>query len=177
MTLSYDDVRRWNVDVIENAADTIRSRKNQLVGLQDELDQSFGPLFWHGNSATAARDALAALKDRAEHMVAEAGAVQRALYNTSDAMITLRRMLEEIDSTARANQFSIGGDGSVRDEAPAHPDGDGRARIAAELAHSVSRVLSQRARDRPHSSDCAGQGGGGASIRPGSDKPGGRRRQ
>ncbi|RKT55821.1 hypothetical protein [Saccharothrix australiensis] len=143
MTASYDEVRRWDAEALEDAAEVIRSRKDQLIGLQDELDGAFGPLLWHGGSATAARGALAAVKDRAEHLVAEAGSVQRALYEAADAVSALIRLVEDTESTARANRFGIDAAGAVRDEAPDDPDAEGRARVAAELADGVRRVLDE----------------------------------
>jgi hypothetical protein len=141
MTPSYHDVRRWNADALEGAAQQIRTHKDRLIGLEDELDQAFGPLLWHGAGAQAARDELKTIRDRAEHIVAEASTVQRALYDASDAVTALSHLVQETDSTARANQFGIAADGSVRDESPAPSDPAQRARLAAELSHTVTRIL------------------------------------
>ncbi|GAA3461261.1 hypothetical protein ACFFSW_28395 [Saccharothrix longispora] len=141
MVLSYGDVRRWDADGLEGAAQAIRRRKDLLIGLEDELVDSFGPLFWHGDGATAARGALAAIRDRAEHVVAEVGSVQRAIQEASDAVTALRHLVEEAESVARAHGFGIAADGSVRDEAPGTRPADERTRLAAELADRVERVL------------------------------------
>lgn len=140
MTLSYHDVRRWNSDTLDTAATTIRTRKERLLALQDELRTAFGPLFWHGDSASAARDELARIKDRAEHVVAEAGTVQRAIYDASDAVISLKNQVMDIDSTASGNQFSIGADGSVTDIATA-PTTPERARLASDIVAAVGQIL------------------------------------
>ncbi|GAA1305442.1 hypothetical protein [Saccharothrix xinjiangensis] len=141
MTLSYHDVRRWDADAIETTARSIRTRKDRLIGLEDELDRSFGPLLWHGDSATAARGELRAIRDRAEHLVAEASAVQRALHEASDAVADLSRLVHETESTAGAHHFAIGADGSIADASPQVAPDPQRARLADELAHAVSRIL------------------------------------
>ncbi|EWC60054.1 hypothetical protein UO65_4620 [Actinokineospora spheciospongiae] len=136
---SYADVRSWNADALEGVAQAVRGRKEQILGLQDELDMSFGPLFWHGENATNARGALSGLRDRAEHIVAEAAHVQKALQDAADAVDDLRRQVEELETTARANRFTIGPDGSIRDDDPStDPD---RPRTAQLLAEGVGRVL------------------------------------
>jgi hypothetical protein len=145
MTLSYHDVRRWSAEALDAAAETVRARKDRLLALEDELRLAFGPLFWHGEAATAARDRLTALRDRAEHIVAEAGTVQRALYDASDAVVELKNLVMDTDSTAGSNQFSIAADGSVTDvtTTPVPPAAvDARARMASELAESVRQILS-----------------------------------
>ena len=142
MTLSYHDVRRWNPDTLDSAAETVRARKERLLALEDELRLAFGPLFWHGDAAAGARDELARIRDRAEHVVAEAGTVQRALYDAADAVIGLRNKVVDLDSTAGGNQFAIGADGAVTDNstAPATPE---RTRLATDLAATAGTILAE----------------------------------
>lgn len=137
---SYAEVRSWNPDAIEGAAQSVRGRKEQVLGLQDELDLSFGPLFWHGDSADHARGALSGLRDRAEHVVAEAAHVQKALQDAADAVIDLRRLIEDLEAFAQANSFAIGPDGSIRDHDPAAGD-PARAATAHALAERVHQVM------------------------------------
>ncbi|MBM7776471.1 uncharacterized protein YukE [Actinokineospora baliensis] len=138
---SYAAVRSWNPDALEDAAQAVRGRKERILGLQDELDMSFGPLVWHGKNATGARGTLAGLRDRAEHTVAEAAHVQKALQDAADAVIELRRELDELEDVARANRFGIGPDGSIRDGDPGSKDKN-RPRIAQSLAERVTRAMS-----------------------------------
>jgi uncharacterized protein YukE len=140
MSVSYHDVRRWSPDALDAAAKTIRERKERVLALEDELSQAFGPLFWGGEAANAARDTLQAIRDRAERVVAEAGTVQRALYDAADAVIELKNQVADVDSTASGNQFSIGPDGSVTDTAttPATPE---RAQQASAIADAVAGIL------------------------------------
>ncbi|MGH8572449.1 MAG: hypothetical protein ACREX8_07735, partial [Gammaproteobacteria bacterium] len=154
MTASYHDVRRWDAEALEGAANTIRASKDKLLGLEDELTVSFGPLFWHGEAADAARGRLSVLRDRAERVVAEASAVQRALHAASDAVSELKILVEEIDSFASTHQFSIAADGSLRDNAATLPPPQSqleaaeqsevrrlRAAVAMQLAASITQIM------------------------------------
>lgn len=144
MTLSYHDLRRWNPDALDGAAETVKARKDRLLALEDELTTAFGPLFWQGAAANAAREVLSVNRDRAEHMVAEAGTVQRALWDASDAVILLKNQIADTDATASANQFTIAADGSVTDAATAPvppPEVAARAELAARLAENVRQIL------------------------------------
>ncbi|TQM84564.1 hypothetical protein FHX81_7019 [Saccharothrix saharensis] len=138
---SYAEVRSWNPDAIEGAARSVRGRKEQILGLQDELDLSFGPLFWHGTGADEARRALTGLRDRAEHVVAEAAHVQKALQDAADAVTDLRQRVEEVETVAQANWFTIGPDGSVRDNDPGGAADPTRAATAHALAERVTRLM------------------------------------
>ncbi|GAA3011944.1 hypothetical protein [Actinokineospora diospyrosa] len=137
---TYADVRSWNAEALEDAAQAVRGRKERVLGLQDELDMAFGPLFWHGKNATAARTSLSGLRDRAEHVVAEAAHVQKALQDAADAVIELRRSVDELEDVARTHRFGIGPDGSVRDGDPSSKDAN-RPRIAQGLVDRVRRVM------------------------------------
>ncbi|MBW4719665.1 hypothetical protein [Saccharothrix obliqua] len=136
----YAEVRAWNPDALEEVARSVRGQKDQVLGLQDELDLSFGPLFWHGSSADGARGALAGLRDRAEHVVAEAAHVQKALQDAADAVADLRRRVEELEAVAQANWFTINPDGSVRDNDPGTAD-PSRAATARTLADQVGHLV------------------------------------
>ncbi|SDG51642.1 hypothetical protein SAMN05216553_108445 [Lentzea fradiae] len=146
MTFTYHDVRTWNSGAIESAAATVKARKHKIIGLQDELNLAFGPVYWHGNAATAAQTKLAALVDRAEHVVAEAGTVLRTLHNSADALTALRHEVENTDSAAASNQFTISAQGDVIDERPPEAQDTPeslhqRARLRAEIAEAVGRIL------------------------------------
>lgn len=138
---SYAEVRSWNPDAIEDAVQSVRGCKEQILSLQDELDMSFGPLFWHGESANDARGALNGLRDRAEHVVAEAAHVQKALQDAADAVVNLRHRIEELETVAQANRFTIGPDGSVHgNDASGTADPD-RATIAQTLEEQIGQVM------------------------------------
>ncbi|OLR91424.1 WXG100 family type VII secretion target [Actinokineospora bangkokensis] len=138
---SYAEIRTWDADGLEDVAQAVRGRKDRVLGLQDELDMSFGPLAWHGENAAGARDTLGTLRDRAEHVVAEAAHVQRALEQAADAVQELRRGIDDLEGVAQANRFSIGADGSVHDQAPDSGDPAARAALGRALADGVTKAM------------------------------------
>lgn len=90
MVLTYGDVRNWNADTVDQAGNIVRQRKETLLGLEDDLAATAVAWTWSGDASTAARRELRKLNDRAEHLVAEASSVQRALYDASDGVRNLR---------------------------------------------------------------------------------------
>src|SRR5262245_38239553 len=107
MTVSYEDVRKWDAEAVENAATELRRRQDKLVGLQDELDAAGALPDWHGAAGESARRSLAGTRNNAEILVAELSAVVRALRNASDDVTTLRSRIANNDALAETYQFRI----------------------------------------------------------------------
>ncbi|MGH3928868.1 MAG: alpha/beta hydrolase, partial [Pseudonocardiaceae bacterium] len=107
MVLTYGDVRSWNADAVDETGNTVRQRKETLLGLEDDLAATAVAWSWSGDAATAARQELRKLNDRAEHLVAEASSVQRALYDASDGVRNLQHAVKDADAKAAANQYTI----------------------------------------------------------------------
>lgn len=156
MALTYGDVRNWDADAVDEAGNTVRKRKDRLLGLEDDLAATAVSWRWSGDAATAARQKIRKLNDRAEHVVAEASSVQRALYDASDGVRVLQHAVHDADAKAAANQFAITSDGAIRDGAPPMPQPQSRfeaeemadiqqhrARVSAELDHEIQRIMTQ----------------------------------
>ncbi|MCA1675851.1 MAG: hypothetical protein LC799_27985, partial [Actinobacteria bacterium] len=156
MVLTFGDVRNWNADAVNEAGDAVRARKDRLLRLEDDLAATAVGWGWSGDAATAARRAIGTLNDRAEHLVAEAGSVQRALYDASDSVQNLQHAVKDADARAAANQFTITADGTIRDDAPPLPQPQSRfeaeemaqiqqhrTRVRAELAHEIQQIMHQ----------------------------------
>src|ERR1043165_2158402 len=119
MTLSYDDVRTWDAEALDTAATGLRGRRDELVGLQDELDNAGKLPEWHGTAGEAARQALGTTRNEAELLVAELAAVERALQNASDDVLALKSRVANNDALAETYQFHIAADGAIVDNKPA----------------------------------------------------------
>jgi len=156
MALTYGNVRDWDADAVDEAGNTVRKRKDRLLGLEDDLAATVVSWRWSGDAATAARQKIGTLNDRAEHFVAEASSVQRALYDASDGVRNLQHAVQDADAKAVANQFTITSDGAIRDDAPPMPQPQSRfeaeemadiqqhrARVRAELDHEIQRIMTQ----------------------------------
>lgn len=156
MVLTYGDVRDWDADVVDEAGNTVRKRKERLLGLEDDLAATAVAWHWSGDAATAARQEIRKLNDRAEHLVAEASSVQRALYDASDGVRNLQHAVKDADAKAAANQYTITSDGAIRDDAPPMPQPQSqfaaeemadiqqhRTRVRVELDHEIQLILTQ----------------------------------
>ncbi|MGH3980051.1 MAG: hypothetical protein ACRDRZ_13800 [Pseudonocardiaceae bacterium] len=142
--------------MVDEAGNTVRKRKERLLGLEDDLAATAMAWSWSGDAATAARQKIRKLNDRAEHLVAEARSVQRALYDASDRVRDLQHAVKDADAKAAANQYTITADGAIRDDAPPLPQPQSRfeaeetadiqqhrARVKTELGHEIQRIMTQ----------------------------------
>ena len=109
--MTYGDVRAWDADAVDEAGNTVRERKERLLGLEDDLAATAVSWRWNGDAATAARQEIRKLNDRAERLVAEASSVQRALYDASDGVRDLQHAVKDADAKAAANQYTLGSAG------------------------------------------------------------------
>ncbi|ROT34028.1 hypothetical protein EF879_03920 [Micromonospora sp. HM5-17] len=130
MTVSYDDVRRWDAKALDASATDLHQRKDKIIGLQDELDNARKLPAWHGTAGANARNSLGTTRNNAEILVAELAAVERALHNAADDVHALRNRVANNDSLAETYQFRIAADGSIVDTKP--PDPPPRSRFEAE---------------------------------------------
>ncbi|SDS61825.1 hypothetical protein [Actinoplanes derwentensis] len=121
MTVRYDDVRRWDADALDTAAASLRGRQDELVDLQDELDDAKRLPDWHGIAGERAGSSLGVTRNKAEILVAELSAVERALRNASDDVRALKNRIADNDSLAGTYQFHIAADGTIVDDKPADP--------------------------------------------------------
>jgi hypothetical protein len=130
MTVSYDDVRKWDAGPVDRSAAELRGRRDKLIGLQDELDDARRLPDWRGVAGEGARKSLGDTRNNAEILVAELSAVEHALQTASDDVTVLKGRIANNDSLADTYQFRIVADGSVVDIAPADPAP--RSRFEAE---------------------------------------------
>ncbi|MGH3757743.1 hypothetical protein [Actinophytocola sp.] len=142
MTVGYDDVRKWDADELDTSATNLRGRRDKLVGLQDELDDARRLPDWHGSAGERARSSLGDTRNKAETLIAELSAVERALRNASDDVSALKTRVSNNDSLADKYEFSISADGTVVDNKPADNGPAPRSRFEAE-----ERAAAQRHRE------------------------------
>lgn len=139
MTVGYHDVRTWDADELNTTATNLRGRRDRLVGLQDELDDARALPDWHGPAGEQARGSLGETRNRAETLIAELSAVQRALHIASDDVSALKTRVTNNDSLANSYEFGIADDGSVIDNRPADEGRAPRSRWEAEELAAARR--------------------------------------
>jgi hypothetical protein len=137
MTITYDDVRKWDDKPVDTAATDLHKRQYTLVGLQDELDDARRLPDWHGTAGEEARTSLGNTRDNAEILIAELAAVERALQNAADDVLALKSRVADNDALAGTYQFRVGGDGAIVDDKPADPPP--RSRFEAEDRAEAAR--------------------------------------
>ncbi len=143
--VTFGDVRRWNADAIEHVGVTVRARKDSLIGLSDELASAALTWRWHGGGALEAKKSLRRLNDRAEHLVAEASAVQRALFAASDDVAELRQQVLNLEAYAASWQFDVAANGAIVDKAPDRQSEPLRFAVRDRLRQSVREIVRRAA--------------------------------
>ncbi|MER7081749.1 Alpha/beta hydrolase [Saccharopolyspora kobensis] len=116
--VSYADVRRWKPEELESAHSDLGNRRNDLVGLQDELDGAKKTDGWSGAAAEASAAEHAKLVDGMRSLIAEVATVRVAVASAADDVAKIKKRIEEADREAEANGFQITEEGGIRDVAP-----------------------------------------------------------
>ncbi|MGJ7907886.1 alpha/beta hydrolase [Actinopolyspora sp. H202] len=145
--ITIGTIRKWKPEVLEDAASTIRTHRDKLTEVDDDLDGCEPPSSWQGQAAEAARGAHTKIAEAGRDLTAEVAAVRTATIDAADAVTALRGSLTETEELARAKGFAIGDDGSVTEsgEDTDMPRAE-RKTLRAELANRVGE-LERRAKD------------------------------
>ena len=119
--VSLVDVRRWEPAALEEVFRSLGKRRDELVGLEDEIDGAKNPPDWEGPAAEPAAKRQAELTRSLRTLVAEIVTVRTAVGTAADEVEAIKRRIAETESTAEAHGFQITPEGGVRD---AHPPED-----------------------------------------------------
>ncbi|MFB9908263.1 alpha/beta hydrolase [Allokutzneria oryzae] len=152
--ISVSDVRRWRQPALDSVFQALGSRRDTLVGFDDELNAAKSPAGWTGEAAQAAARHHGELTERMRRIVAGISAVRRAVGEAADAIKAIQRTLGDAEYLAGRHGFGIADDGKIIDVlcTPVAPGPAGeaqmreRATMRVELADRVEQVL-RRARD------------------------------
>ncbi|MCP3797769.1 alpha/beta hydrolase family protein [Allokutzneria sp. A3M-2-11 16] len=148
--VSVSDVRRWRQPALDTAFQALGSRRDTLVGFDDELHATRSPAGWTGPAAEAATKHHGELTERMRRLVAGISAVRRAVGEAADAVKAVQRALGDAEHLAGRYGFSIADDGKIVDTAHPRPTDEAqvreRAAIQVELVDRVEQVL-RRAND------------------------------
>ncbi|SDZ02698.1 Alpha/beta hydrolase [Saccharopolyspora shandongensis] len=136
--VSFADVRRWKPDALEEVFRTLGKRRDELVGLDDELHAARNPAGWTGEAAENSAKRHAELGKDLHRLGAEVDGVRDAVGKAAEEVEQIKKRLDATEHQARANGFEITEDGGIRDAAPPQD-------VPAE---DVERVKQQRLRAR-----------------------------
>lgn len=148
--VSIADIKTWRPGELDGAFDALTTRRDTLIGLDDELAAARAPQGWTGEAASAAAASHDALSERARRIVAGISAVRRATGEISDAVLSIQRALGEATDLAGAYGFAVSDDGTVADVHPpesADEDVQRERRIVRdEVVDRLEQIL-RRAQD------------------------------
>ncbi|MEU6266606.1 alpha/beta hydrolase [Saccharopolyspora shandongensis] len=136
--VSFADVRRWKPDALEEVFRTLGKRRDELVGLDDELHAARNPAGWTGEAAENSAKRHAELGKDLHRLGAEVDGVRDAVGKAAEEVEQIKKRLDATEHQARANGFEITEEGGIRDAAPPQD-------VPAE---DVERVKQQRLRAR-----------------------------
>ncbi|MPY99544.1 MAG: hypothetical protein GEU97_16380 [Actinophytocola sp.] len=139
---SWNEIKEWSATEVGTAADIMVKARNGIVGLQAEIDASATPREWEGDAADSAKAMLRKRRQELEVMAAETAALASALDEAEQAVRSLRRTVDELDTLAAQHQFRID-NGDVIDTADGDSEDSWLSRLATrtELVSGVAGVL------------------------------------
>ncbi len=113
--VTFADLRRWDPAGLTSASTDLRSDLKTLERANDELETEAVPGSFLGLASITAHWQKNSLVSRMSTHVEQATSFERAVYTAQSGVATLKTDVESIDSDARAQEFTVGGDGTVTD--------------------------------------------------------------
>ena len=154
MPATFGDVRQWRPGPLGTAGDGLKRDADELERSRDTLVTQAVPDSWSGVARLVAEGRRRGLVARIEAHVEGKRAVQRALYEAETGVTEIERLVADVEATARAQQFTVGDDGSVTD-ASDPPTFDNmldavewsrsRTALARALADDITAILGKAA--------------------------------
>ncbi len=134
--VTFADLRRWDPAGLTAASTDLRADLRKLERANDELEAQAVPDSFLGLASISAQWRKSSLVSRMSTHVEEATTFERAVYTAQSGVASLKRDVESIDSDARAQEFTVGGDGTVTDVSGPEEF----VSVRAAEAHSEERV-------------------------------------
>jgi hypothetical protein len=109
------DIRRWDPAALDVAHRALGDARNRLLNLDADLQRAAPPASWEGPTADRARPAHEAHAERLRRLTAATTTVRPALAEASDAILALRRDLDNAYAHAATLGFNLSDDGLITD--------------------------------------------------------------
>lgn len=147
MSITWSAVRDWDATAVDDAAQQVQLRVEELGQLADELNWRH-PEGWHGEASDRARGERGRLVDLYTDFGHETDPLKRALREAADAIEVLRRDQEEAEYLARHHDMTINDAGELLTETavappPTSDEAAERLRIAQGLRDQIARIMDQ----------------------------------
>lgn len=145
MTITWDGIRDWDPAAVDDAAQQIKLRVDELTRLSDRLDGKH-PANWFGDASDLAKTARTRVVGLFTDISHEADPLKRALWAAADAIQDLLRDQEEVEELARRHDLTITATGELRNGftlTPGSFEAEQRDRLAPRLAAEITRIMAQ----------------------------------
>lgn len=106
MALTWGEIKRWRAGPLDSAERGLRTARDDLLRLSDELAEMGVPRNWGGEAANASRGALRRVTDSVETLVAEISGSRRAVADASDAVAGVEQAVSAVTEYASTNNLS-----------------------------------------------------------------------
>lgn len=115
--ITYGDLRSWRAEAVGSAGEQLRADLHQLELAADAVRDQAVPGTWWGLAAMFARGQQQSLVGTMDRHVESARTFVTAIFNAEGTVSAIETLVQDIDSDAAAQQFSIAADGTVTDTA------------------------------------------------------------
>ncbi len=115
VTIAYGDVKSWKAAPLGQAGDGLKLDVKALEESRDTLETQTVPDSWQGLARFFAEGRRNSLVQRMSSHIEGKRQVQRGLYRAEAQVIEVERLVTDVEATAKADEFTIGDDGSVTD--------------------------------------------------------------
>lgn len=115
MTLTYGEVTSWRATPLGQAGDGLKQDLKTLEESRDKVETQAIPASWSGFARFVAHGRRGVLVAQLTTHIDGKRRVQRALYDAETQVTTIERLVTDVETLARTQEFTIATDGSVTD--------------------------------------------------------------
>ena len=115
--ITYGDLRSWRADAVGRAGEQLRADLHQLELAADAVRDQAVPGSWWGVAAIFARSRQRQLVRTMDDHLEGARAYVTAIFHAEGSVSAIESLVQDLDGDARAQEFTIGPDGTVTDTA------------------------------------------------------------
>ena len=119
MSITYGDLRSWRAAGVTSASEMLRADIKELEKARDTVETDAVPAGFEGLARMAAVARQAALIATMEAHIEGLTSFERTVYAQAATVTSIEKAVQDIDTDAAAQQFSIDSSGTVSDVAPA----------------------------------------------------------
>ena len=118
MSITWGDLRSWRAAGVTSASDLLRADIKALEKARDSVESDAIPAGFEGLARIAAVTRQAALVAAMEKHVEGLTSFERVVYGQIATVTSIEKAVQDVDTDAAGQQFSIDSSGTVTDVAP-----------------------------------------------------------